>query len=104
MTTFDPRTPVTPAPAPAHSETFASPAGDRSRLALQVWRPTSTAVLVHVAGDLDASSAPRLHELLAPRLASTVETLVLDLSALEFLGWPVWSCWPMPAAARTAVP
>lgn len=86
MTAFAPRPPVTPAPAPAHSDTFASPTMDRSGLALQLWRPTSTAVVVHVAGELDSSSAPRLHELLAPRLASTVETLVLDFSELEFMG------------------
>ena len=42
--------------------------------------------MVHIAGDVDAHSAPRLHELLAPELASTVKTVVLDLSRVRFLG------------------
>lgn len=55
-------------------------------MALRVWRPTSTSVVIGVAGELDAGTAPRLHELLAPRLSSTVETVILDLSELRFLG------------------
>lgn len=52
--------------------------GLRLKLAL----PTNTSV----AGDVDANGAPRIHELLARRLASTVETMVLDLSQVRFLG------------------
>lgn len=57
-----------------------------SGMRLHSWRPTSTAIVVHVAGELDASNAGRLHELLAPRLASTAEVIVLDLSEVEFFG------------------
>ncbi|GAA4866486.1 STAS domain-containing protein [Saccharopolyspora cebuensis] len=53
---------------------------------LKLSRPTTTAVVVHVAGDVDASTAPRLHELLAPRLSSVAETVVVDLSEVGFLG------------------
>lgn len=42
--------------------------------------------MVHVAGELDSHTAPRLHELLATRLKSTVGAVVLDLSGLHFLG------------------
>lgn len=55
-------------------------------LVLQLWRPTSTSVVVHIAGELDTNTAPGLYELLAPRLSSTIETLVLDLSGLRFMG------------------
>lgn len=60
--------------------------GSGRDLALQLWRPTSTSVVVHIAGELDASTAPRLQELLAPRLASMAATVILDLSGLRFLG------------------
>lgn len=49
-------------------------------------RPTNTSVLAQVSGELDADGASRLQELLAPRLSSTVEFLVLDLSRLAFIG------------------
>lgn len=55
-------------------------------VALQLWRPTSTSVVVRIAGELDASTAPRVQELLAPRLSSTIEVVILDLSGLRFLG------------------
>ncbi|WP_243794297.1 STAS domain-containing protein [Saccharopolyspora gloriosae] len=48
--------------------------------------PTSTSVAVHLAGDLDTETTPRLRELLAPRLASMAESVILDLSGLRFLG------------------
>lgn len=53
---------------------------------LQLVRPTNTSVVVHIAGDIDANSTPRIHELLARKFASTVETLVLDLFQVRFLG------------------
>ncbi|MBA8824932.1 anti-anti-sigma factor [Saccharopolyspora lacisalsi] len=83
MTTFAPSTPVAPEYVPADPAEQAGPVRD---LALHVWRPTSTAVVVHVAGELDVSTTPRLHELLVPRLSSTAGTVVLDLSGLRFLG------------------
>lgn len=73
----------------AHPGRVPEPAAETARgqaLALHLWRPTSTSVVIRVAGELDATTAPRLHELLAPRLSSTAETVVLDLSGLEFLG------------------
>lgn len=85
MTTFAPRTPTplksVPAEAGPQSAASATPG-----IALRLSRPTSTSVVVHIAGELDASTTPRLHELLAPRLSSTVETVILDLSGLRFLG------------------
>lgn len=69
---------------PAHSTT--APAPQDRGLQLRLSRPTSTCVVMHVAGDIDAHSAPRLDELLAPSLASTAETLVLDLSQVSFFG------------------
>lgn len=68
-------------------ELAAQPVADPHHdLALQVWRPTSTSVVVQLAGELDARTAPRLQELLAPRLRSTLEAMVLDVSGLRFLG------------------
>ncbi|MEU4674821.1 STAS domain-containing protein [Amycolatopsis sp. NPDC023774] len=55
-------------------------------LRLSVERPDRDLVMVRVAGDLDAASAPRLRELLDARLRSTVRAVVLDLSAVTFLG------------------
>jgi anti-sigma B factor antagonist len=55
-------------------------------LRLRLRRPTSTSVLIHVSGDVDAHSSPRLRELISQRLASVAETLVLDLTDVSFLG------------------
>lgn len=57
-----------------------------SVLQLQLSRPTTRCVLIQVRGELDAASCPRLQELVASRLSSTAETLVLDLSQLSFIG------------------
>lgn len=51
-----------------------------------VSRPSMLTVAVHLRGDLDGQSAPQLQNMLAPRLVSTIRTLVLDLSGLTFLG------------------
>lgn len=55
-------------------------------LQVQLSHPTSTCVLVQVSGDLDEHTAARLHEVLATRLSSTAEAVVLDLSQLSFIG------------------
>ncbi|WIX75557.1 STAS domain-containing protein [Amycolatopsis carbonis] len=55
-------------------------------LRLSVERPDRDLVMVRVAGDLDAVSAPRLRELLDARLRSAVRAVLLDISAVTFLG------------------
>lgn len=62
-----------------------APAVAAHRLHLRLSRPTSIAVVVHVAGEWDDSSAGRVREFLEQRLASTAETVVVDLSEVEFL-------------------
>ena len=52
---------------------------------LRLYRPTSKSVVVQVSGDLDARTAGTLHEMLAARLSSMAETVVLDLSRLNFI-------------------
>lgn len=74
------------ASAPTLSEVPAPPETTTSGLAVQLSRPTGAAVAVHVAGELDAHSAPRLYDLLEPRLDSAVDIVVLDFSELGFLG------------------
>ena len=49
-------------------------------------RPTRETAVVHVLGELDSLNVARLQELLMPRLASTLRTLVVDLSHVTFLG------------------
>lgn len=83
MTTLFPRSSATPESRnePPHGSVV-----DLNRgFALRSWRPTTTSVLVKVAGDLDSTTAPRLHELLASRPSSTIKTVILDLSELSFL-------------------
>lgn len=48
--------------------------------------PDPTSIVVHIAGEIDALTAPELRQLLGPRLASATETVVLDLSQVSFLG------------------
>jgi anti-sigma B factor antagonist len=66
------------------THTLANP--EEGLLRLSVSRPTSSATVVVIAGELDAATAPRLAAFLNNRLASTVTILVLDLSAVSFLG------------------
>lgn len=73
--------PDSPAQSSFHDRAVGPPA-----LQVQLSRPTSTSVLAQVSGELDADGAGRLQELVAPRLSSTVEFLVLDLSQLAFIG------------------
>ncbi|GAB2647475.1 hypothetical protein GCM10027271_01270 [Saccharopolyspora gloriosae] len=86
MTAFFPHETTTafgPARGPIDPVAAASPPAS---LELGSSRPTSAAAVVHVAGELDAETTPRLHELLAPRLSSDAETVIIDLSGLRFLG------------------
>jgi anti-sigma B factor antagonist len=63
---------------------FAVPQADRLRLALT--RPTRTIAVITVGGEIDHSTAPRLSEVVTTRLESAVHTVVIDLSAVTFLG------------------
>lgn len=86
MTTSAPPTPGTSQNTPRRPADSAPPAvGD---VALQLSRPTCRSIVIHVAGELDATTTPRLYELVAPRLSSMIETVILDLSQLRFLGVP----------------
>lgn len=76
-------------PTSNRPDSAAAPAAERpgrQRLSVQLDRPTSTSIIVHVAGELDANTSAHLRELLEPRLVSNVETIVLDLSQVKFLG------------------
>lgn len=57
-----------------------------SLIKIVVSRPDHNTVVVHVAGDLDAATAPELSLAVEPHLSATVETVVLDLSNVKFLG------------------
>lgn len=69
-----PAVPVSPAPFPA-----------ASTLGLQVQYPAAGTAVVTVRGDVDDATLARFAELLRHRLASLLEVLILDLSAVEFL-------------------
>ncbi|MER7076906.1 anti-anti-sigma factor [Saccharopolyspora kobensis] len=43
-------------------------------------------MVIRVGGELDRRTAARLHELLATRLSSMADTVVLELSGLSFIG------------------
>lgn len=55
---------------------------------VRVARPTATCLLIEVCGELDLPGCAHLHEVLAARLSSAAEALVLDLSQLSFIGVP----------------
>jgi anti-anti-sigma factor len=55
-------------------------------LRLSISRPDPTVAVVHVAGEIDASTAPELRALLDAPPEQTVRHLLLDLSAVSFLG------------------
>ncbi|MFL6143737.1 MAG: STAS domain-containing protein [Labedaea sp.] len=59
---------------------------DYHAMRLSVTRPASGHTLVTVSGDVDALTAPRLHELLTHRLRTRPTTLTVDLSQVTFLG------------------
>ena len=54
-------------------------------LRLTLTRPSPHTVVVGVAGELDACSAPRLCELVLARLRGTLRAVVVDLSEVDFL-------------------
>ena len=55
-------------------------------LRLSVERPERGVVVVHMYGEIDLASVPRLGELIRQRLtAAALRTVVLDLSGVEFL-------------------
>lgn len=89
MTTFAPRlssAPHTPEQRGPTELAGVPETGSDHNFALWLWRPTSTSVVIRIAGELDATTAPRVHELLAPRLSSMCETVILDFSELRFMG------------------
>lgn len=55
-------------------------------VSMQVHRPSRDTVVVSVSGELDEMRTPRLDELLTSRLKAAVDTVVLDLSQVSFLG------------------
>ncbi len=57
----------------------------QAELTLRMHRPRRDVVVIHARGVLDMASEPRFAELLRPRLACTVGTVVLDLSEVSFL-------------------
>jgi anti-anti-sigma factor len=54
-------------------------------LRISVTYPRRDVVLIALAGELDLSTAARVQAILEPRVRSTVEKVVLDLSQLNFL-------------------
>jgi anti-anti-sigma factor len=53
---------------------------------LQVTRPSPATAVIEVGGVLDGDRAHRLQELLLCRLRSTLRSVVVDLTAVTFLG------------------
>lgn len=76
-------TPPTGVPTQAEPQPAATPT---TGIALRLSRPTSASIVVNVTGELDAGTAPRLHEVLAPHLSSTTDIVIFDLSGLRFPG------------------
>ena len=70
---------------PGPRTSFAAGRGDpRAGMGLQ--RPNTSTVVVWVAGELDMQRTPYWAELVTPRFASMISTVVLDLSRVTFLG------------------
>lgn len=70
-----------------HATTRNVPASDGA--GRQMWvrhYPTEATAVVTVRGECDELAAPRLAELLGTRLQTTLGTVVVDLSGVEFLG------------------
>jgi anti-anti-sigma factor len=55
-------------------------------LGLKVRRPNAHTAVISALGELDETTTPRLEELLHARLNSTIGTVVLDFSGLQFVG------------------
>lgn len=79
MTTLEP-------PTPEDTAGSGSPDANSSELGLLVTRPRTDATVVTVSGEVDEATVARFEEVLAPRLLAAVRVVVLDLSAVEFLG------------------
>lgn len=79
-------TPADTSPGPGARWAVVPPAPQRPDLRTRLSRPCDGAVAVHVLGDVDTATAHRLQDLLRHRLASTARAVVLDLSAVDFLG------------------
>lgn len=54
-------------------------------IGVRISRPTNTALAVHIDGELDARTTPRVHEILASKTNTTAGAIILDLSELCFL-------------------
>lgn len=57
-----------------------------SLIKIVVSRPDHDTVVIHIAGDLDAATAPEVSRVVEQHLSATVATVVLDLSNVTFLG------------------
>jgi anti-anti-sigma factor len=57
-----------------------------SGLRLRIARPHHDAIVLSVIGDVDAATVTRFEEILLPRLSAAVGLVVVDLSAVDFLG------------------
>lgn len=79
-------TPADTSPGPGARWAVVPPTPRRPDLRTRLSRPCDGAVAVHVLGDVDTATAHRLQDLLRHRLASTARAVVLDLSAVDFLG------------------
>ncbi|GAA1957204.1 STAS domain-containing protein [Amycolatopsis minnesotensis] len=55
------------------------------RFGVRVVRPAPTATVIEVTGELDAATVRHFLDVVEPRLASVVRTLVVDLSAVTSL-------------------
>ena len=84
MTTTSPQNPV------AHDQivddALSRTADSRPNHRMWLERPRQDTAVVHVTGELDLAATPRLRDLLAPRLASTLDAIIIDLSQVDFLG------------------
>jgi anti-anti-sigma factor len=71
---------------PRPRSTQEAPERSAQQMRLRVRRPRRGTAVVTVRGEVDQLSAPRLREMLSARLRGTLDTLVIDLSGVEFLG------------------
>ncbi|MFR9731512.1 STAS domain-containing protein [Saccharopolyspora sp. MS10] len=84
-------TPVHPGRAPTHRDSTPEPAAlyPRGRgwgVRQRVSRPNPDTIVLTVAGDIDAGTVGDFEEVLLPRLSATARLVVVDLSAVGFLG------------------
>lgn len=64
----------------------ATSAGPSPALRVRLDTPAPTVRVVHLAGELDTATAPRLAMLLKPLLSTALSLLVLDAGELTFIG------------------